>query len=35
MIDLISLVSQYVFFALLNNSLQIEIEEPLKEIPGL
>lgn len=35
MVDLISLVSQYVFFALLNNSLQIEIEEPLKEIPGL
>lgn len=34
-IDLISLVSQYVFFALLNNALQVEIEEPLKQIPGL
>jgi alkylhydroperoxidase family enzyme len=34
-IDLISLVSQYVFFSLLNNSLQIEVEEPLKNIPGL
>lgn len=35
MVDLISLVSQYVFFALLNNALQIEIEEPLQKIPGL
>lgn len=35
MVDLISLVSQYVLFALLNNAIQIEIEEPLKEIPGL
>jgi 4-carboxymuconolactone decarboxylase len=35
MIDLISLVSQYVFFALLNNSIQIEVEEPLTDIPGL
>ena len=34
-VDLISLVSQYVFFALLNNSLQVEVEEPLKDIPGL
>jgi alkylhydroperoxidase family enzyme len=34
-IDLVSIVSQYVFFALLNNSMQIEIEEPLKSIPGL
>jgi 4-carboxymuconolactone decarboxylase len=34
-IDLISIVSQYVFFALLNNSMQMEIEEPLKKIPGL
>ncbi len=34
-IDLISLVSQYVFFALLNNSIQIEVEEPLKAVPGL
>jgi alkylhydroperoxidase family enzyme len=34
-VDLISLVSQYVFFSLLNNSLQVEVEEPLKDIPGL
>jgi 4-carboxymuconolactone decarboxylase len=34
-IDLISLVSQYVFFALLNNVIQVEIEQPLSEIPGL
>ena len=34
-LDLVSIVSQYVFFALLNNSFQIEIEEPLKTIPGL
>jgi 4-carboxymuconolactone decarboxylase len=34
-IDLISLVSQYVFFSLLNNSIQVEIEEPLKNIEGL
>ncbi len=35
LIDLVSIVSQYVFFALLNNSLQVEIEEPLIKIPGL
>jgi hypothetical protein len=35
MIDLISLVSQYVFFSLLNNSIQVEVEEPLNDIPGL
>lgn len=35
MIDLISLVSQYVFFALLNNGLRVEIEDPLKQTPGL
>jgi 4-carboxymuconolactone decarboxylase len=34
-IDLISLVSQYVFFSLLNNSIRIEVEEPLKNIEGL
>ncbi|MFO7721707.1 MAG: carboxymuconolactone decarboxylase family protein [Bacteroidales bacterium] len=34
LVDLISLVSQYTFFALFNNALQIEIEPPLKEIPG-
>jgi len=35
LLDLVSIVSQYVFFTLLNNSFQIEIEEPLKTIPGL
>ena len=35
LIDLVSIVSQYVFFSLLNNSIQIELEEPLKKIPGL
>ncbi len=35
MVDLISLVSQYVLFALLNNAIQVEIEEPLTTIPGL
>ena len=34
-IDLISLVSQYVFFALLNNVIRVEIEQPLDAIPGL
>jgi 4-carboxymuconolactone decarboxylase len=34
-IDLISLVSQYVFFALLNNVIRVEVEEPLGAIPGL
>ena len=34
-IDLISLVSQYVFFALLNNVIRVEIEQPLVAIPGL
>jgi 4-carboxymuconolactone decarboxylase len=34
-IDLISLVSQYVFFALLNNVIRVEVEEPLDAIPGL
>jgi hypothetical protein len=35
LIDLVSIVSQYVFFALLNNSIQVDIEEPLTKIPGL
>jgi 4-carboxymuconolactone decarboxylase len=34
-IDLISLVSQYVFFSLLNNVIQVQVEEPLGDIPGL
>jgi len=35
LVELISLVSQYTFFALLNNGLQVQVEEPLKNIPGL
>jgi hypothetical protein len=35
LIDLISIVSQYVLFALVNNAIQIQIEEPLTKIPGL
>jgi alkylhydroperoxidase family enzyme len=34
-VDLISLVSQYVLFALMNNSMQVQIEEPLRNIPGI
>ncbi len=35
LIDLISLVSQYVFFSLANNALRVEIEPAFGEIPGL
>ena len=35
LVDLVSIVSQYVFFSLLNNSIRIEVEEPLRKIPGL
>ncbi|MFO7615824.1 MAG: carboxymuconolactone decarboxylase family protein [Bacteroidales bacterium] len=35
MIELVFLVSQYVFFGLFNNAFQIQVEEPLAEIPGL
>ncbi len=35
LVDLVSLISQYTFFALFNNSLRIEIEEPLQGIAGL
>lgn len=35
LVDLIHLVSQYVFFALMNNTLQVQIEAPLQTIPGL
>lgn len=34
-VDLVSLVSQYVFFALFNNSLQLEIEPSMADIPDL
>jgi len=35
LVDLVSLVSQYVLFALMNNAMQVQIEEALSEIPGL
>jgi 4-carboxymuconolactone decarboxylase len=35
LVDLIHLVSQYVFFALMNNTMQVQIEAPLQAIPGL
>ena len=35
LVDLISLVSQYVFFSLFNNALRIQIESPLDAITGL
>lgn len=34
-VDLIALVSQYVFFALMNNALQVQIEPALAHIPPL
>ena len=34
-VDLISLVSQYVFFALMNNALQVQIEPALAGIPAI
>jgi alkylhydroperoxidase family enzyme len=35
LVDLISLVSQYVFFSLFNNALRIQVEPALREIAGL
>lgn len=35
LIDLVSIVSQYVLFALVNNAMQVQVEEPLTKIPGL
>jgi len=35
LVDLISLVSQYVLFTLMNNVLRVEVESPLDEIIGL
>ena len=35
LVDLIALVSQYVFFALMNNAFQVEVEAPLAAIRGL
>lgn len=34
-VDLISLVSQYVLFALVNNAVRVRLETSLEEIPGL
>lgn len=34
-VDLIGLVAQYVLFALTNNVLQVPLEEPLQQVPGL
>ena len=34
-VDLVSLVSQYVMFALANNAFQVELEGPLTDVPGL
>ena len=34
-VDLISLVSQYVLFALANNVLQVQVESPLASVPGI
>jgi len=35
LVDLVSLVSQYVLFTLMNNVLRVEVEPPLDEIVGL
>lgn len=35
LVDLVHLLSQYVFFALMNNAMQVPIEAPLQDIPGL
>jgi alkylhydroperoxidase family enzyme len=35
LVDLVSLVAQYVFYALMNNAFQVEIEPPLAGIRGL
>jgi alkylhydroperoxidase family enzyme len=35
LVDLVSLVAQYVFFALMNNAFQVEVEAPLAAVRGL
>jgi len=35
LVDHISLVSQYVLFALANNVLQVQVESPLESVPGI
>jgi len=34
-VDLVSLISQYVFFALMNNAIQVTVEEPLRDVQGI
>ena len=34
-VDLVALVSQYVFFALMNNVMQVQVEEALEDVPDL
>ena len=34
-VDLVSLVSQYVFFALMNNAMQVQVEDGVAGLPGL
>lgn len=34
-VDLVSLVSQYVFFALMNNAMQVQVEDAVAGLPGL
>jgi alkylhydroperoxidase family enzyme len=35
LVDLVSLVAQYVYFALMNNAFQVEIESPLSHVRSL
>ncbi len=35
LVDLVSIVSQYVLFALTNNAMNVQIEKPLNHIPGI
>lgn len=34
-VDLVALVSQYVFFALMNNAMQVQVEDAVAGLPGL
>ncbi|MFZ9915861.1 MAG: carboxymuconolactone decarboxylase family protein [Phycisphaerales bacterium] len=34
LVDLVSLVAQYVFFALMNNAFQVQVEPPLENVRG-
>ncbi len=35
LVDLVHLVSQYVFFALMNNAMQVQVEPALWDVPGI